>query len=431
MNSRTLRAGLIPVLLLLIAVVMLFTGCGGGGESSNDGKTVITFWHFQSEPGQKKALQERIAAFEAENPTLHVELQDLSWNDGKTKLVNAFNADVAPDVVELGSDWVAQFSAAGRLADQSKMQGDAVTRFSAEVSAPGMWNGAVFAWPWTVDTRVLFFNKDLLAAAGQDTTGRDSTWEGVLEKAELVRAANPAVYGFGANGSDAHRLYKKILPFFWSNGGDVLDAKGHSVINSPQNIAALEMYLTLGRTGFIDVQKGLDQLFLSGKLAYWISGPWLVERIAKDNPKLHYGVAVLPGFPGHAGISFAGGEYLAINAAAKHPAEAKKLIAFLTSPQQALEFAKALPGGTTPADMSVANDPFLQSPARKVFTEQLRRAKMTPVHPSWLDIEAIVEDEVSAALLADKTAEQALNDAHARISALAAGDVATKEDGAK
>lgn len=412
-------------LLVLVAIVTLLQGCGdGNGGTSDDGRTVITFWHFQSEPGQKKALMEQIEAFEEANPNLKVELQDLNWNDGKTKLLAAFNSNTAPDVLELGSDWVAQFSSAGVLADQGKLGGDNSARFSAGVLSPGQWQGGIYAWPWTTDTRVLFYNKELLAAAGVDTTRTDTLWSDVLDKAEKVRVVNQQVYGFGANGSDRHRLYKKILPFFWSNGGEVLNEKGASVVNSRENVEALDMYLTLARSGFIDSQKGLDQLFLSGKLAYWISGPWLVDRIAKDNPKLKYGLTILPSFTGKAAVSFAGGEYLAINEASRHKAEAKALITFLTSPKQALEFAKSLPGGTTPADMSVANDSFLQSPARKVFTDQLRSARMTPVHPKWLEIEEIVEDEVSAALLGQKSAEQALNDAHLRITQLGTADVA-------
>jgi multiple sugar transport system substrate-binding protein len=424
MNRTAYRAGLLLSLLLLAAILILVQGCGAGSDMpGSDGRAVITFWHFQSEPGQKKALMERIKAFEEENPTVKVELQDLTWNDGKAKLLAAFNSNTAPDVLELGSDWVAQFSSSGVLADQSKLEGDNLARFASEVVAPGKWESGIYAWPWTTDTRVLFYNKALLASAGVDTTKVDTLWDDVLANSEKVRAVNPESYGFGANGSDAHRLYKKILPFFWSNGGDVLNPQGAPAVNSAENVAALDMYLTLARAGFVDSQKGLDQLFVGGKLAYWISGPWLVDRIAKDNPGLRYGVAELPRFAGKKSVSFAGGEYLAINESSEHKAEAKKLITFLTSPKQALEFAKALPGGTTPADMSVASDPFLQSPGRKVFTEQLRSARMTPVHPKWLEMEGIIEEEVSAALLGEKTAQKALDDANARIAAMNTGVV--------
>lgn len=413
--DRASRA--IGAMMLLSLVALFIAGCAGKGEgASTNGKTTITFWHFWSEPAQKAALMDRIKAFEAKNPNIHVELSELSWNDGKTKLFAAFNSNTAPDLLELGSDWIAQFSAAGRLADQSAMGADRVSRFSKEIAAPGMWQEKVYAWPWVVDTRVLFYNKDLLARTGADTSATDSLWSDVLDKSRKIMAAAPGSLGFGANGPDQHRLYKKILPFFWSNGGSLLDPSGMPVVNSPANVAALQMYLDLAKAGGIDMQKQLDQSFMQGKVGYWISGSWLVDRIAKDNPTLHYGISVLPTFAGGSRVSFAGGEYLAINGGSENKEAARKLVEFLSSPEQALAFCKALPGGMTPADLSAENDPFLQSPIRRVFTEQLKTARMTPVHPRWLDIEQVIEDEVSQALLGKKSAQQALDEAQAHIT---------------
>ncbi|MBK8912283.1 MAG: extracellular solute-binding protein [Chlorobi bacterium] len=251
---------------LSLSFVLLLAGCGGGDSPqdgrSKEGKTVLKFWHFWSEPTQKAALMERVKAFEAENPDLYVELSELSWNDGQTKLQLAFNSGTAPDVLELGSDWVAQFSSAGVLANQKGMAGDNESRFSAEVLAPGQWNGGAYAWPWVVDSRVLYFNKALLASVGADTTKPDTLWSDVLAKAEQIKAKHPDAYGFGANGPDRHRLYKKIVPFFWSNGGQVVGANGTPAMNSPQNIQALEAYLELARTGLIETQKALDQQFV-------------------------------------------------------------------------------------------------------------------------------------------------------------------------
>lgn len=424
------RFGTVSLLLLLVvAGAFLSTGCGNKSDSpgTTGEKTLLRFWHFQSEPEQRKAIEGRIAEFEKANPTIKVELQGLTWNDGKTKLTTAFSSNTAPDLVELGSDWIAQFSSEGVLVDQAKMPGDQITRFPDYIAAPGRWNEGIYAWPWTTDTRVLFVNTGLLAKAGIDTNAATPLWSDVLARAEKV-SAPPNIYGFAANGSDAHRLYKKILPFFWSNGGDVLDVKGSPVINSPANVTALETYLALARVGFIDGQSGLDRLFLSGKVAYWISGPWLVQRIAKENPSLRYTVIPMPGFPGGKGYSFAGGEYLAISAASEQKEAAKKLITFLTSPAEALAFAKALPGGTTPSDLSVAGDPWLQSAERKAFTDQLKAARMTPVHPKWLDIEAIVEDEVAAAILGRKDAKTALDAAQARLVELLGGGAAADEE---
>lgn len=413
-TSRVAPDGAAHSVVLVLVAFLLMASCGESAGDRQSNRTTISFWHFQSEPGQKKALLARIEEFEKEHPDVHVDLQDLTWKQGREKLMAAFSSGTAPDVVELGSDWVAQYSAAGVLENQMAMPGDSISRFAEYLIAPGRWDGGVYAWPWTADTRVLFVNTGLLTASGIDTLSADTIWSDVLSKAERVLKA-PTVYGFGANGSDQHRLYKKILPFFWSNGGDVLDTAGHPVINSRANVAALDAYLDLARAGFVDNQMGLDQMFVAGKVAYWISGPWLVDRIARENPGLLYRVALLPGFPGRHGISFAGGEYLAISRQSTAKSAAKSLITFLTSPAQALAFARDVPGGATPADQSVSGDPFLQSPGRRIFTMQLRNARLTPVHPQWLEIEEIIEFETGAAIMGEKSSQLALDAAQTRI----------------
>jgi ABC-type glycerol-3-phosphate transport system substrate-binding protein len=401
--------------LALVLLSITAISCGGGAE---DGKTVVTFWHFWSEPTQKQALLDRVTAFEAANPGVTVQLSELSWADGKTKLLAAFNSNTAPDVLELGSDWVAQFSSAGVLADQSALDSNGMPNVADEFLAPGMWEQKLYARPWIVDTRVLFVNTGLLAEAGVDTNDLGTTWDDVLDRAEKVYAYGNNMVGFAANGPDEHRLYKKIVPFFWSNGGDILDADGKPVINSPENIEALEMYQALMRTGLFDTQKQLDQMFINGSVAYWYSGGWLVDRIASDNPNLVYRVVTLPQFDDKPSVSFGGGEYLAINSRSEHPDIAMRLVNFLASGEQALAFCKQLPGMPIPADRAAPVDAESQSPLRAVFAQQLKQARMTPVHPQWLDIESIIEEEVSQAILAQKSAEQALNDAQFRLNEL-------------
>jgi ABC-type glycerol-3-phosphate transport system substrate-binding protein len=430
MLSRTFNRycrwfSLLPAIAL--SLPLFLSGCGGGSDGA-DSKNIVTFWHFWSEPAQKVALGKQIQAFESAHPGVKVDLQELSWNDGKTKLLAAFSSNTAPDLLELGNDWVSQFSSSGVLADLRKLGVAVAPGLSKEALAPGIWQNGLFALPWVVETRVLYYNKGLLASAGVDTSAADTLWDDLLAHAEKVRARGGDLYGFGANGPDRHRLYKKILPFFWSNGGEVLNAEGHPVINSPQNVEALRTYLELARTGIVETQKGLDQLFMQGKLAYWISGPWLADQIRKDNPTLQYGLAPLPKFAGGRSVSFGGGEYLAINEGSTKKDLAKELVSFLASPAQALQFCKDL-GGYAPADPSVAGDPYMQSPARRAYTLQLASVRSAPVHPRWLDIEAIIEDEVSAALLGNKNEQQALDDAQNKLTQLLQNSQAAGTEG--
>ncbi|MCX6139909.1 MAG: extracellular solute-binding protein [Candidatus Kapabacteria bacterium] len=396
------RIWMMPFLAMGMMIVM--NGCGNG-DTAEQGARTIRFWHFWSEPGQKAALQELVSEFERTN-NVKVELTELSWNDGKVKLQAAFNSGAPPDVIELGSDWVAQFSSSGVLL---ALPGDAaaLSRFVPYAIAPAMWQGRTYAYPWTLDTRVIYANDQLLSASGWK--GPITTMDDLVAAAERVNASGHN--GWGANGADAHRLYKKILPFMWTFGGDVLDEKGRPVLNSQENMKALTTYAQLARAGFVETQRQLDAAFIQGKIALWNSGSWLTKKI-NANTTLKATPMLMPGLNGAPGISFAGGEYLAVSASTKNSQKARDLVLFLTKGSTAVKFCTKVPEAGFPAEKgSYADSTLVADPIKAVFAKQLEHARMTPVHPRWLDLEAVLEDAVVRVLLGEATPEEALGTA--------------------
>jgi multiple sugar transport system substrate-binding protein len=363
---------------------------------------VLRFSHFWSEPAQRAFMDTLLAGFHREHPDIPVEVSELSWSDGKTKLMVGFNSETAPDVIELGSDWVAQFSASGVLMrlDSSASIALRFTKAPAYSLAPGMWKGSYFAVPWLLDTRVMFVNDNLRQNA--DTSKWD--WVAMFAQAQTIQKMGSA-NGLGVNGPDQHRLYKKFLPYVWSNGGDLFDSAGRPTMNSPQNIEALRYYVDQLNVGLLEIQKNLDDAFVRGKLGFWFSGSWLLPKLAKAPFKWH--TVLFPGNNGHVGESFAGGEYLAINDHSAMKREAQLFLEYITRPVNELAFARKV--NEYPADMQSQSDTFyLNRREGTIFTEQLRHARMTPVIPQWLDVEAIIEDEVSKALYKKETPEQAM-----------------------
>ncbi len=395
-------------LILIISTVVILTNCNRKVGNEN----TIRFWHFWSEPYQKTVLDSIIKIFEAEN-NCKVEVTELSWNDGKTKLMAAFNSNTAPDVLELGSDWVAQFSSAGVLAELNKDSME-FEKYIEYAKPPCYWNNAVYALPWIVDTRVLFVNNDLLKKAGFQSKCPTS-FEEILEQSSKVNSLHNA-YLFGANTSDAHRLYKKILTFFWTFDGDILDSTGNFVVNSPQNIAALDFYVQLSRNGYLETQRQIDAAFSQGKVAYWISGGWLIEKIKNENPTLNYQVCLIPSMRGRTGISFAGGEYLALNSKSTKQDLSKKFLKFMTDGKNSIEFCKKINEAGFPSDRNYYKDPYFSThPQKLLFANQLEFAKMTPVHPKWLEIEEIIEFAATKVIYGEMGAQSALNMAQEKV----------------
>jgi multiple sugar transport system substrate-binding protein len=392
-------------LFLAVLLGFAFFGCDRGIAPG-----VLRFSNFWSEPSQRAAMNSLIAGFHREHPEIPVEVSELSWADGKMKLMAGFNSETAPDVLELGSDWVAQFSSSGVL-QQLDSDEAVLPRFQNTPSyalPPGEWGGHYYAVPWLLDTRVIFVNDDLLLHTGASTTSTQSNaywnWKTMQTWAEKIHQTHPGE-GIGVNGPDEHRLYKKFLPYVWSNGGNLFDSTGRPTMDEPQNIEALEYYVNQLNYGTMETQKNLDDAFARGNLGIWFSGSWLMPALARA--PFHWHTVPFPGNGSHDGESFAGGEYLAINAKSAMKREAELFLAYITRPDNELVFARDV--NEYPADTRSQSDSFyLHRREGNVFTAQLAHAKMTPVIPQWLDIEAIIEDEVSKALYKTETPEQAM-----------------------
>lgn len=409
LNSKKI----ISAIFLLISFILI--SCGDNKPQAGE-KQVLTFWHFWSEPNQQKIIKELITEFEKDN-NCKVETTELSWGDGKIKLFAAFNSNTAPDVMDLGSDWIAQFSSAGILADLSASPFN-FKRFDTFFIQPSLWNGKYYAVPWVVNSRVLFYNKELFKKVGLPEDG-PKTLQDIYTFAEKINSIQ-GVYGIGVNGSDPHRLYKKIVPFMWIYNGGIFDNENHLKLNTAQNAQAFEYYLSLSRVGIIETQKKLDDMFARGELGMWLSGSWLLEKIKNVNPLLNYSVMVIPGLEaGKPGISFAGGEYLSINKNAKNRELAEKFISFLTKGENALRFCKEVPEAGFPADINFYNDKYYNTlPFMPIFADQLKYARMTPVHPKWLDIESALENSIVEVLYGKKSSWESLNELQTSLEAI-------------
>src|SRR4030067_979707 len=131
--------------------LILSLSCSDMGKEDN----TINFWQFWSDANTKPVIERLVGEFERENPGIHVKITDLTWANGHEKLVISFAAKAAPDVMELGSDWIAEFAAHGLLAEQE-------SGLRENYLYPARWNDGLYAVPWMLDTRILYFNLDLL-----------------------------------------------------------------------------------------------------------------------------------------------------------------------------------------------------------------------------------------------------------------------------
>lgn len=394
------------LLFVLALALVLTSSCG-----KQDGGITISWWHFWTDTGIKPVVEEIVADFESSHPGVTVELVDLTWADGHDKIAIAFSSGTGPDVVELGSDWIPEFSSSGHLLDITSRT-DSI-RSEYLMWEPGQLEYRYYAFPWILGTRVLFSNDDLLVRAGYSPEYYPAYWQEWYTACQRIHNPAEDVYGFGSNSAERHRLYKKFLPFLWSNGGQILNKAGTKcVLDSDQAVEALEFYLSLCETGLTDTQRRLEDAFLAGKIGFVLSGDWLLKRIQNERPAFSFSTHLIPApDTGAPSVSFAGGEYLCVNAKSEHPDLAYALVQHICSPENQLKFCMQNRTPTPSSLTAASHETFAGQMYFDTFFAQLQTSRMPPAHPKWVYIEAALEKAIEKALYKTETPRQALKTA--------------------
>lgn len=395
---------------MLAVAAFALSGCGGGG--SPGGRVAeLTFWGMGREG---EVVGELIAAWDAQRPDVSVKVQQIPWSAAHEKLLTAHVGRATPDLAQLGNTWVPEFAALRALAPLDGRV--AASQVVAQADHfPGIWDtnvidGALYGVPWYVDTRVIFYRRDLLAQAGYDTM--PATWPQWRESlAAVARMGGPGKYGI-------------LLPLNeWSQpvilglqaGSPLLgDHETRGAFAQPDFARAFDYYLGLYRDGLAppvanNEVANLYQEFARGTFAMYISGPWNLGEFRRRLPaelQDAWATAPLPG-PDAPGVSLAGGASLVVFAGSRHPDAAWELVEYLSAPAQQRRFFELT--GNLPAHRAVwADSAFAGDPRARAFARQLERVVATPKIPEWEQIANRVWVAVEQAVRGSHTPSAAL-----------------------
>lgn len=289
------------------------------------------------------------------------------------------------------------------------------------------------------DVSVLYYLKSNYedadkAAAFKEKYGYDlavpETWEQVKDQA-IFFADPPNFYGTQYAGKDeaiVGRFYEMVV----AEGGNYLDENKKPIFNSEAGQRALQWFVDLyeakavpaGTTSY--VWDDLGQGFASGTVALNLDWPgWAGFFNDPESSKAagNVGVAVQPmgsatrtGWSGHHGFS--------VTSDCANKDAAVSLVQFLTSEESQLAESA---GGSLPTRTAVweanvaaaqAGDDAFRAEALAAFAEGAKYAFAVPPIPEWGETTNLVFPELQAAIVGDKTVQQALDDAAAAVDEL-------------
>ena len=378
--------------LWLALLAMLLLGCVPRGDDDT-----LTFWAMGREA---EVVTQLLQDFERKNPGIKVQVQQVPWNAAHEKLLTAFAADALPDICQLGNTWVPEFAQLGALTPlQSYVDASPVVEQGDYF--PGIWNtnlieGELVGVPWYVDTRLLFYRKDMLREAGVTTAPQ--TWD---EWRDALAKVKRSV------GSDRHAILLLLNEFetqlsLGLQGDDPLlrDGESRGNFSAPGFRDALALYAEMFEQGWAppvsETQvSNIWEEFFKGEFAFYLSGPWNIREFRKVAPpalKDEWGTMPLPG-PDGPGAGIAGGTSLVLFRGVRGQSPGRKqaawkLVEYLSRPDVQQRFY-ALIGDLPPRRSAWQGAELRDDPLAQAFRDQLERVKPTPKVLEW---ERIVQE---------------------------------------
>ncbi|HEX4620053.1 MAG TPA: sugar ABC transporter substrate-binding protein [Myxococcaceae bacterium] len=366
---------------------------------------VLQFWAMGREG---EVASQLLVAFERENPGVRVRVEQLPWAAAHEKLLTAYAGDATPDLAQMGNTWLPEFVALGAIEPIEFPPGD----YDPGILATNVLEGRQYAVPWYVDTRALFYRRDLLSQAGFDAPPRD--WE------EWLRMQVAIKQRVGAD------RYAVLLPLneyepleaLWLQQGTPLlrDGDRYGNFRSPGFERALSFYQSMFERHLAPAVTNNEVAnvwneFGRGYFAFYISGPWQIGEFKRRLPPELQGswmTAPLPG-PTGPGASMAGGCSLAIYKRSPRKELAGKLVEFLSRPSVQLQFYRLT--GNLPARRSAWADPLLaDDPYARGFRDQLDRVRPLPQVPEWeriaTELRLVVEKAVRGDIPVDRVPQE-------------------------
>lgn len=266
--------------------------------------TKITFWHiWDAGSTQGAVIEDLINRFnEMHKGSIEVEsvLTDFWTFEEKFRLAVA--GGIPPDIIH--HDLVTTKRRAYEdliinMLPYMERDGIDPSEFWPSAIEAASYQGGIYSLPFSIDTRVFFYNIDHFAESGLDPNQPPETWEDLewmgprLTRAtadgDLERVGFHPMWGNGW-----------FLPWAWTNGGDWFTADGVPTIDRAENVEALEWavsWIQRYGKGFLDefsLKFSQGEPFTVGLVSTILETNGYAERAEKNNPDLNFGVVKVP-----------------------------------------------------------------------------------------------------------------------------------------
>jgi len=240
------------------------------------------------------------AAYENINLTVEV----ISWNDISTVVNTRVSNNQAPDILNI--DLFAAYQADGLLLPAEQYVSDETyAKLYPAFLEQSVVDGTVWAIPDLASARALYYNEDILTAAGVEVP---TTWDELKAACEAIKAYDSSIYPWGID-MTTDEGQAAFAYYIWNNGGDFTDAEGNWTLNSDKNVEAIEYAIDLVNSGYTntdpanETRYALQDMLGAGKLAMMIGPNSIPTYVSDGGYSVNLGVASIPTNGGNPSVS--------------------------------------------------------------------------------------------------------------------------------
>lgn len=370
----------VAILLAAAVVSSMASGCGSEKERVNkDGESVITIWSPSDEPAIEEWWEEKIDAFNEEHRgEIHLKREAIVRADSyayEDKVNAAITSKDLPDILFVDGPTVSVYAANDIIVPLDDMFPEEDWEdFLDSTKNQGTYDGKIYAIGATESSVALYYNRDMLDAAGikaPDKLVDAWTWSEFADVAEKL--TKDGVMGTNIIMDKGEGLPYVLEQFWISNGTDFVSedgSKADGYINSEAGVEAATFLNGLIQNGYANLDP-IQKEFHNERAATMLGDSWEVATLEKDYPDLNWGVTYFPvADNGQIPTSPTGDWAAAVTRDTQDKDAVKEVMNYLFSKDNVTTYAKAISKPPTRQSSYEVLTEYNEYP-RSLFKEQL------------------------------------------------------------
>ncbi|GGR22919.1 ABC transporter substrate-binding protein [Agromyces mediolanus] len=397
------------------AAALVMTGCStGGGDASSD-TVVIDMW--AGSQSDTDALNAQLEIARKQNPDLKIELRTAPWGDFFTKLTTNMASGNMACVTGMNSGMLSSYTDGFRELSDADLEaaGIDLADFSAGADEILSNKGTMYGVPFDIATMLVYYNADLLDAAG--VAHPEAGWSFDDFEATAKAATKDGKYGFAVGMGD---FQWQALPIAKA-GQQPVEQDGTLALTDPAFVDAASWY-----SGLVTEQKvaapvasasdtgwGENQ-YTGQNAAMAVDGTWNAVSYLNNDAGFTAGMTTLPsGENGSLGLILGSG--FGIAKSCKNPDAALKVLGSMLSPEAQDYIAssgRSYPARTASQPLYFESiDEQFRPQVEEVFTKAFEQVQGQYVSDNWSKVGTYIQPQLVSVYNGQETMENVLESA--------------------